>query len=73
MTANQFNKALKTLGFVNPEFTLSMGQSEFARAIGVSDRNVRRWAAGQWPVPVVVSLLLKTMLKHNLTSKDLPA
>jgi len=29
-------------------------QSEAARALRVSDRTIRRWAAGEWPVPDAV-------------------
>jgi DNA-binding transcriptional regulator YiaG len=53
MTANQFNKALDRLGY---------SQSSLARQIGKSDRMVRNWAAGKWPVPTEIALLLNLML-----------
>jgi uncharacterized protein (DUF111 family) len=64
MTHNQFNAALEKLGFT---------QVGFAATIDVGERSVRRWAAGQWPVPVPVAMLLNLMLKTNTTEKDLKA
>jgi hypothetical protein len=34
---------------------------------------VRRWAAGQWPVPTPVAMLLNLMLKTSSTAEDLKA
>ncbi len=33
-------------------------QSKLARFLEVNPRTVRRWAAGEWPVPTKVALLL---------------
>jgi DNA-binding transcriptional regulator YiaG len=38
-------------------------QSELARALKVSDRTMRRWAAGEWPVPPNVWQELRAILK----------
>ncbi|MCG2632205.1 hypothetical protein L6654_36925 [Bradyrhizobium sp. WYCCWR 13023] len=62
MTAGQFNAALDKLGFT---------QMGFARKLELGERSVRRWAAGQWPVPVPVAMLLNLMLKTNSTVDDL--
>ena len=40
-------------------------QSALARDLGVSDRTIRRWVAGQFPVPVGVRADLVTMLKER--------
>lgn len=40
-------------------------QSELARALGVTDRTIRRWAAGEWPVPSPVQAEIKTLLKSR--------
>jgi DNA-binding transcriptional regulator YiaG len=54
MNVNQFNAALERLGLT---------QVRFAALIGKSDRAVRNWAGGRWPVPVETALLLKLMLE----------
>jgi DNA-binding transcriptional regulator YiaG len=60
MTAAEFKAALEHLGF---------NQSSLARRLQVSDRNVRRWAAGEYPVPAPIALLLQLMIKTK-TSAD---
>ena len=40
-------------------------QSALARDLGVGDRTIRRWVAGQFPVPVGVRADLVTMLKER--------
>lgn len=40
-------------------------QSPLARDLGVSDRTMRRWVAGQFPVPVGVRAELVTLLKER--------
>ena len=37
-------------------------QSELARALGVADRTVRRWIAGERPVPPSLGLTLRELL-----------
>ena len=64
MNAKQFQIALDRLGFT---------QSSFARTIDISDRMVRRWAAGEWPVPTQTAMLLNLMLKTESTAEDLKA
>ncbi len=43
----------------------SRWQSELARALGVADRTVRRWAAGEWAVPPNVGQELRALLKAH--------
>lgn len=46
-------------------------QSDLARDLGVADRTVRRWAAGEWPVPANVWGELRPLLEaraHELAS-----
>ena len=62
MTANQFNRALATL---------ELGQTEFANLLEINDRTIRRFAAGQWPVPVPIAMLLNLMLKIGASVEDL--
>lgn len=40
-------------------------QSELARALGVSDRTVRRWAAGSFAVPAGVWTTIGDMLRER--------
>ena len=37
-----------------------INQSAFARKIGVTDRTVRRWLAGDTPIPKMLKLLLSS-------------
>ena len=62
MTAKQFNVALDKLGFT---------QVGFARKLELGERSVRRWVAGQWPVPTPVAMLLNLMLATDSTADDL--
>jgi DNA-binding transcriptional regulator YiaG len=62
MTQDQFNRALDKLGFT---------QVGFADRLGLGHRSVRRWAAGQWPVPTPIAMLLNLMLKTKSTAEDL--
>lgn len=62
MTANQFNAALKKLGLL---------QRDLAALLDTTDRSVRRWSSGQWPVPAPVGLLLNLMLTTNSSVEDL--
>ena len=62
MTAKQFQIALDRLGFT---------QVGFARQLEIGERSVRRWAAGQWPVPTEVAMLLNLMLDTKSTIEDL--
>jgi hypothetical protein len=74
MTANQFNAALVKLGFPTPHpltGQMSMGQVEFARTFQLAERSVRRWSAGQWPVPPTIAALVNLMLKTGSTKEDI--
>jgi hypothetical protein len=73
MTANKFNAALVALGFASSgaDGRPSLGQTELANLLDVSPRMVRNWAAGRWPVPIHVALLLNLMLDTGSTAKDL--
>ena len=62
MTAKQFNIALDKLSFT---------QMGFARKLELGERSVRRWASGQWPVPVPIAMLLNLMLATISTADDL--
>lgn len=76
MTADQFNAALVKLGFATEHpvnGTMSLGQIEFATLMGISDRNVRRWAAGVNPVPTPIAMLLNLMLKTSTPPEKLKA
>lgn len=64
MTSRQFNKALTLLGFT---------QVGFARQLEIGERSVRRWASGQWPVPVPIGMLLNLMLATKCNPEDLKA
>lgn len=50
MTPTEFRAALATAGY---------NQTKFAAYVGVKPRQVRRWAAGDTPVPQAVVLLLQ--------------
>lgn len=50
MTSDAFRAALDRLG---------MSQVGLARALDVDQRTVRRWAAGQAPIPKAVQMLLE--------------
>lgn len=76
MTAKQFNTALAKLGFVQEEFghsgpTASKGQTEFARTLNISLRSVQRFAAGEYPIPTPVAMLLNLMIRTKSTPDDL--
>lgn len=74
MTANKFSAALITLGFATKHpvnGTMSKGQTEFAAALGIGVSTIKRWASGQWPVPLHISALLHLMIDTNKTAKDL--
>ena len=62
MTSKQFVAALLKIG---------ANQSSFARALGITNRNVRRWASGETKVPSVTSALLKLAIKHGDKLEDL--
>ena len=50
---------------------LSLTQGEAAAFLGVSRRSSAGWAAGEYPVPLVVARLLALMLKLKLMPADL--
>jgi DNA-binding transcriptional regulator YiaG len=58
MTAKQFNSALDKL---------ELSQLGFARVVGVTDRQCRRWASGENSVPAPVRKLLALMLAGRIS------
>jgi len=62
MTAKQFNAALDKLSFT---------QLGLARKLELGERSVRRWAAGQWPVPTPVAMLLNLMIDTEASEETL--
>jgi DNA-binding transcriptional regulator YiaG len=62
MNGTQMQAALDSVGF---------SQVGFAKTINISDRTVRGWIAGNWPVPRVVAMLLNLMIKTQSTETDL--
>lgn len=52
---------------------LDVNNTELGRFLGHTDgREVRRWLAGDVPVPVPVAKLLGLMVKLGLTMEDVP-
>ena len=62
MTALELRIAIDALGLT---------QSSLARTLEVSRRQVVHWAAGTYPVPTPIALLLNLMLTTGSTVKDL--
>jgi hypothetical protein len=58
MTPTELRHALTVLGW---------SQGRAARELQVSPRQFRYWAAGAQPVPNVVSIALKSLLKEQQT------
>jgi len=56
VTARQLARALKQMG---------IAQTEAARRLGVNDRTVRRWIAGDLPVPRMVELVVDCWQHHG--------
>ncbi|MBO0715933.1 MAG: hypothetical protein J2P55_01175 [Rhizobiales bacterium] len=48
-------------------------QVAFAAAIGVSDRTVRGWISGLYPVPLIVAILVNLMIDTKSNPEDLNA
>ena len=58
MTAEELRRCGEAL--YGPRF-----QRELARALGVNERTIRRWAAGAWPVPPSVQQEIALLLKER--------
>ncbi len=56
LTPKQLRRALKDL---------ELTQEELARRLKVDPRTVRRWIAGDYPVPESVALLFKSWLRRS--------
>jgi len=56
MTPKQFRNLLKTAG---------LSQSEAGRLIGVTDRQMRRYAAGDAEVPLTVQYALRYVIERR--------
>ena len=50
MNSQEFRSAIAALGY---------NQARFAERVGATDRQVRRWASGETPVPGRVALVLE--------------
>lgn len=46
-------------------------QSDLARDLDVSDRTVRRWASGAWPIPKTLGEELHELLKARVASLEI--
>ncbi len=63
MTSRQLRAALNRLG---------ISQSEAARQLNVNNRTVRKWVAGDLPVPRTVELIMDCWLHHGALSVTKP-
>ena len=61
MTPTDFRRTLDSLG---------LSQTGASRVLGVSDRHVRRWIAGDTNVPEPVAKLLRLMAAGRLSADD---
>jgi transcriptional regulator with XRE-family HTH domain len=50
---------------------LEATQEAFAEALEVTPRTLGRWERGEWPVPRVVSILVRAALKHAWIRQEL--
>jgi len=55
LTGKQLQAALERLG---------MTQAEAAKRLGVTDRTVRRWVAGDTRIPEAVTIVVRSWLKE---------
>jgi hypothetical protein len=55
MTAAQLQRLLDKMGET---------QVGMAKRIGISDRNMRRYVAGELPIPLVVEIAVRCMAEH---------
>jgi DNA-binding transcriptional regulator YiaG len=62
MTGDEFWSKLQKLGF---------SQQGFARTVKISDRTVRAWIRGRYPVPMLAAMFVNLMLKTKTTEADL--
>jgi hypothetical protein len=63
MLADEYKAALAALGFTYSAFSL---------LTGIGDKSVRRYAHGD-TIPLSVCLLIRLMMKHEVTPQDLSA
>ena len=61
MTPDQYRAALAAL---------ALSQVRAAALFGVDARTSRRWALGEKPVPRMVALVLRLMLRHGVTADE---
>jgi DNA-binding transcriptional regulator YiaG len=52
---------------------IGFSQVGFARDLKISDRTVRKWINGTFPVPTTIAILVNLMLKTKSTPEDLKA
>lgn len=62
MSPSQFNTALTKLG---------LSQMEASRMLGIDDRTVRRYAAGDARIPVTLAKLLRLAVAGKITISDI--
>lgn len=61
MSADEYRAALHKLGLT---------QARAAELIGVNPRTSRTYALGEWPVPWLVELLLRLMIKYDIPTEE---
>jgi DNA-binding transcriptional regulator YiaG len=64
MNGAEYRKALTRLKLSPPDA---------ARFLNVNDTTSRRWITNRHPIPHSVTMLLRVMIKHELTSNDVLA
>jgi DNA-binding transcriptional regulator YiaG len=48
--------------------TLGLNQAESAKFLGIHDRTVRKWIAGDAPIPRATAYLLRLMVKRRVSA-----
>lgn len=56
---------MSTAEFLGSLKLLSLSQMGAARLFKVDGRTVRRWVAGEQPIPEAVAIALRLMIKHG--------
>ena len=67
------SKPMKAADFARLIEELGLSQLAVGRFLDYDGRQVRRWVAGERPVPVVVEILLTYMLVKDLTPAEVLA
>lgn len=61
MKLNEYRAAIETIG---------LSQVAAGRFLGVDARTSRRWALGEAPIPNVVAILLRYMVRRKIAPSD---